>query len=287
MAEKLTDRAFIVGAVAQTDLLHIVDVSDNSQDPAGSSFKVTSKDFINSYITDGSEGAMPYWDNTTGKYIPISTSGIFHDVSNNRIGVGINTSLAAKLHVKSASGTAFQVDGSSITGIFKVDNNGDVSATTLSTAINGGSVSDFSKSYLLLNNTDSVLGFNSAGGQVSYFQVQNNVAYVGAAGARIATFNSTGLLIDNNKVTYLNKLFLPNGGGGRDKILGSTTLNGTTGVAVTTTQTITGFNIFLSSVNGANNGILTYTIDSATQFTIYSSNASDTNTVNFVILGGW
>jgi hypothetical protein len=128
MAEKLTDRAFIVGAVAQTDLLHIVDVSDNSQDPAGSSFKVTSKDFINSYITDGSEGAMPYWDNTSGKYIPISTSGIFHDVSNNRIGVGINTSLTAKLHVKSATGTAFQVDGSTISSTFKVEDGGTIRA---------------------------------------------------------------------------------------------------------------------------------------------------------------
>jgi hypothetical protein len=133
MAEKLTDRAFIVGAVAQTDLLHIVDVSDNSQDPAGSSFKVTSKDFINSYITDGSEGAMPYWDNTTGKYIPISTSGIFHDVSNNRLGFGINSGLSTKVHIKATTGGALQVDGSSQVGALYVDSNGGMATGTATT----------------------------------------------------------------------------------------------------------------------------------------------------------
>jgi len=133
MAEKLTDRAFIVGAVAQTDLLHIVDVSDNSQDPAGSSFKVTSKDFINSYITDGSEGALPYWDNTTGKYIPISTSGIFHDVANNRVGFGINSALSTKVHIKATTGGSLQVDGSSQVGALYVDSNGGMATGTAST----------------------------------------------------------------------------------------------------------------------------------------------------------
>lgn len=112
MAEKLTDRVQIAVAVAQTDLVHIVDVSDTSQDPAGSSFKGTAKQLINSYVSDGSEGALAYWDNSTSKYIPISTSGIYHDAVNNRIGVGINTGVSAKLHVKSASGEAFRIDGS-------------------------------------------------------------------------------------------------------------------------------------------------------------------------------
>jgi hypothetical protein len=128
MAEKLTDRVFLVGTVAQTDLIHLVDVSDNSQDPAGSSFKVTSKDFINSYISDGSEGALTYWDSSTSKYIPISTSGIYHDAVNNRIGVGINTSLQAKLHVKSASGTALKVDTSTINNAFNVADTGTITA---------------------------------------------------------------------------------------------------------------------------------------------------------------
>jgi hypothetical protein len=130
MAEKLTDRTAIAVAVTQSDLLHVVDVSDSTQDPAGSSYKATTKQIINSYLSDGSEGAMPYWDNSTSKYIPISTSGIYHDAVNNRIGVGINTSLQAKLHVKSATGTAFQVDGSTLTSILNVANAGNVMVNT-------------------------------------------------------------------------------------------------------------------------------------------------------------
>jgi len=124
MAEKLTDRTAIAVAVTQTDLLHVVDVSDSTQDPAGSSYKATTKQIINSYLSDGSEGVMTYWDSSTSKYIPISTSGIYHDAVNNRIGVGINTSLTAKLNVKSASGEAVRVDGSSISGIGIVYNDG-------------------------------------------------------------------------------------------------------------------------------------------------------------------
>jgi hypothetical protein len=40
MANKLTDITEKTGAFADDDLLHIVDVSDDTDDPAGSSFKV-------------------------------------------------------------------------------------------------------------------------------------------------------------------------------------------------------------------------------------------------------
>jgi hypothetical protein len=42
-AEKLTQRAFLAAAIALNDLLHIVDVSDTSQSPQGSSYKMTAQ----------------------------------------------------------------------------------------------------------------------------------------------------------------------------------------------------------------------------------------------------
>jgi hypothetical protein len=125
MAEKLTDRTIFSGTVDKdNDLIHIVDVSDTSQDPAGSSFSCVPKKFINSYISSGSEteGQTLYFDATTGKFL--NTSNVHIDDSNNFVGVGITSALTAKLHVKSASGTAFQVDGSSLASIFKVQNDG-------------------------------------------------------------------------------------------------------------------------------------------------------------------
>lgn len=131
MAEKLTDRTIFSGTVDKdNDLIHLVDVSDISQDPAGSSFSCVPKKFINSYISSGSEteGQTLYYDATTGKFL--NTSNVHIDDSNNFVGVGITSALAAKLHVKSASGTALQVDGSSITGIFKVENGGNFTLGT-------------------------------------------------------------------------------------------------------------------------------------------------------------
>jgi hypothetical protein len=50
MAEKLTDRTAKTSNFADGDLVHVVDVSDTSQDPAGSSFKSTIGDIYGSYL---------------------------------------------------------------------------------------------------------------------------------------------------------------------------------------------------------------------------------------------
>ena len=51
MAEKLTDRTAKTGSFANNDVIHIVDVSDTSQDPAGSSFKSSIGDIYGSYLS--------------------------------------------------------------------------------------------------------------------------------------------------------------------------------------------------------------------------------------------
>lgn len=51
---KLTDRNSFSGTLAAGDLVHVVDVSDTSQDPAGSSYKLTLsqlKSFMSSIIS--------------------------------------------------------------------------------------------------------------------------------------------------------------------------------------------------------------------------------------------
>jgi hypothetical protein len=50
MAEKLTDRTAKTSSFANDDVVHIVDVSDTSQDPAGSSFKSTIGNIYGSYL---------------------------------------------------------------------------------------------------------------------------------------------------------------------------------------------------------------------------------------------
>lgn len=72
----------------------------------------------------GTEGQVLYFDGTTNLWT--ATSNVFIDDTNNRVGIGITSSLLAKLHVKSASGTAFQVDTSTRTSVFKVDNDNSV-----------------------------------------------------------------------------------------------------------------------------------------------------------------
>jgi hypothetical protein len=126
MAQKLTDRTIFAGTVDKdNDLIHFVDVSDPTQDPAGSSFSVVPKRFINSYIGTGSEveGQILYYDNTTEKFLP--TSILHIDDGNNYVGIGITSALTAKLHVKSASGESLRVDGSSLTGNLIVLNTGE------------------------------------------------------------------------------------------------------------------------------------------------------------------
>jgi hypothetical protein len=50
MAEKLTDRIEKTSNFAEADVFHLVDVSDTSQDPAGSSFKSTIGNIYGSYL---------------------------------------------------------------------------------------------------------------------------------------------------------------------------------------------------------------------------------------------
>jgi hypothetical protein len=50
MAEKLTDRTAKTSNFADADVFHLVDVSDTSQDPAGSSFKSTIGNIYGSYL---------------------------------------------------------------------------------------------------------------------------------------------------------------------------------------------------------------------------------------------
>lgn len=50
MAEKLTDRTAKTSSFANDDVIHLVDVSDTSQDPAGSSFKSTIGNIYGSYL---------------------------------------------------------------------------------------------------------------------------------------------------------------------------------------------------------------------------------------------
>jgi hypothetical protein len=50
MAEKLTDRTAKTSSFANDDVVHVVDVSDTSQDPAGSSFKSALGDIYGSYL---------------------------------------------------------------------------------------------------------------------------------------------------------------------------------------------------------------------------------------------
>jgi hypothetical protein len=50
MAEKLTDRTAKTSSFANDDVIHVVDVSDTSQDPAGSSFKSALGDIYGSYL---------------------------------------------------------------------------------------------------------------------------------------------------------------------------------------------------------------------------------------------
>jgi len=203
MAEKLTDRVQIAVAVAQTDLVHIVDVSDTSQDPAGSSYKGTAKQLINSYVSDGSEGALSYWDSSTSKYIPISTSGIYHDASNNRIGVGINTGLSAKLHVKSASGTAFQVDGSVLSSIFSVLNNADIIGTNIlawqagttklgyNTAVGGTNSTAIGLNASSFGYFSSAYGYNSSSGAAYSTAIGTQCVTTGDGGSVAMGFDSS------------------------------------------------------------------------------------------------
>jgi hypothetical protein len=51
MAEKLTDRTAKTSSFANDDVIHVVDVSDTSQDPAGSSFKAAIGDIYGSYLS--------------------------------------------------------------------------------------------------------------------------------------------------------------------------------------------------------------------------------------------
>lgn len=57
-SQKLTDRTLFAGTLATDDLVHIVDVSDTSQSPAGSSYKLEVGQ-LRTFISSGDEGYLP------------------------------------------------------------------------------------------------------------------------------------------------------------------------------------------------------------------------------------
>lgn len=67
MAEKLTDRTAKTSSFANDDVIHIVDVSDTSQDPAGSSFKSTIGNIYGSYLA-AKITSTQYVDNAADTY---------------------------------------------------------------------------------------------------------------------------------------------------------------------------------------------------------------------------
>lgn len=77
---KLTGRALFVGTLANTDLIHVVDVSDTTQDPAGSSFKLDLlqlKTFIgsNSWNKDGNTvGSLKFLGTLDNFALPFRTN---------------------------------------------------------------------------------------------------------------------------------------------------------------------------------------------------------------------
>lgn len=79
---------------------------------------------IGGTLPTGTEGQILYFDGTTNLWT--ATSNVFIDDTNNRVGIGITSSLLAKLHVKSASGITLQVDGSSLASTLKVADDGTV-----------------------------------------------------------------------------------------------------------------------------------------------------------------
>jgi hypothetical protein len=74
MAEKLTDRTAKTSNFADGDLVHIVDVSDTSQDPAGSSFKSTIGNIYGSYLAPKITSAQVLTDQATTLSVTLSDS---------------------------------------------------------------------------------------------------------------------------------------------------------------------------------------------------------------------
>jgi hypothetical protein len=78
MAEKLTDRTAKTNNFADADVFHLVDVSDTSQDPAGSSFKVESGDYFTEYLEPKINSlSIPLSGTTTGN--PVTGDIEFED----------------------------------------------------------------------------------------------------------------------------------------------------------------------------------------------------------------
>jgi len=122
---KLTDISAYGGTLSLSDLIHIVDVSDTSQNAAGSSYKLqltTLKDLINTniYTTDGILSA--------NRVVSMNTFNL--EFTNGLIGIGGSALSGTRLLVKgdgNTSATNAQVwQNSSGTSLMTISNNGNI-----------------------------------------------------------------------------------------------------------------------------------------------------------------
>lgn len=99
--QRLTDKAAYGGTLALSDLIHIVDVSDNSQNAAGSSYKLTLsqlKDLINVNIYN-SDGTL-----TSNRAIAMNTFSL--EFTNGIIGIGTSAVSGTRLNVRGTGSTS-------------------------------------------------------------------------------------------------------------------------------------------------------------------------------------
>jgi len=198
---KLTDITAFSGTLNGADLVHVVDVSDTSQDPAGSSYKLTITQ-LNSAITPGTGttnyhtkwtglntlGDSPLYDNGTNLGLNTTTpSAKFHIINNTeQLRIGYDTTNYVKTTVSSAGLVTSQAVGSVNGFLFNV------TGTDL-----GLRVADLTSGNSIMMQGQSTYG-------VPAFTANSTIAIISTAGEFMLKGGSTALLYTNGQTFNLS-----------------------------------------------------------------------------------
>lgn len=144
-SQKLTSKTLFGATLNLLDVLHIVDVSDTAQDPAGSSFKLNLsqlKTFINDniYNTDGTL--------TSNRVVAMNTFSL--DFTNGNIGIGgsavSGTRLTSRSQTSTSSNYSYRAYDSSSVELFSVRGDGYIFAGLSNGSLTIGNGSGFNSS---------------------------------------------------------------------------------------------------------------------------------------------
>jgi len=196
--EKLTDRTLFAGTLADSDLIHVVDVDDPSQDPAGSSFKLTLlqlKTFIGAAwnLNGNTVGSLKFLGTLDNFALPFRTNNLERGrfLKTGGFVVGTTTLLL------SANVADFFKDQNAATTLFVRNNTDAVNA-------NAGFAASANESNTIL------VGINSAtfsGGTAMQLLNAANVSTDAIAGLNIGTTSNTKMTLwtnDTERITILS-----------------------------------------------------------------------------------